>query len=198
VLEVRGPNVTLRLPAESDAPALFELASDPEVTRWFSWGPYTEPSQALDWVRRNVDERESGERLSLATVRGGEVLGIIELNELSVRDRRAMMGVWLGRRAWGTGVNGEAQVLLLALSFSVLGLRRVGAYANVDNARSDRALRKAGYVPEGRLRRWHRHGDAELDVFVYGVLAEEFAAPFEVEVRGEPPAAFVMPGATPS
>ncbi len=42
---------------------------------------------------------------------------------------------------------------------------------------------------EGLLRRWHRHGDAEHDVYIYSVLAEEFRAPFDVQVRGQPPRA---------
>jgi hypothetical protein len=38
-LFARGRSLSLRYPTAHDAPALFELASDPEVTRFFSWGP---------------------------------------------------------------------------------------------------------------------------------------------------------------
>ena len=44
---MHGSTLTLRLPEASDAPALLELASDPEVTRWFSWGPYTTVDEPL-------------------------------------------------------------------------------------------------------------------------------------------------------
>ena len=36
---IRGPSLSLRYARPQDAGALLELASDPEVTRWFSWGP---------------------------------------------------------------------------------------------------------------------------------------------------------------
>ena len=50
-LEVRGSELLLRYAREDDAPALFALASDPEVTRFFSWGPYTDESEAAAYVR---------------------------------------------------------------------------------------------------------------------------------------------------
>ena len=51
---MRGPELLLRYAREEDAPALFALASDPEVTRFFSWGPYTDEQRggrlrALAW-----------------------------------------------------------------------------------------------------------------------------------------------------
>ena len=44
-LVVTGPTLSLRYARAADAPRLFELARDPAVTRFFSWGPYTEPEQ---------------------------------------------------------------------------------------------------------------------------------------------------------
>jgi ribosomal-protein-alanine N-acetyltransferase len=190
VLELAGPTLTLRPPTRADAPAIFALGADPEVTRWFSWGPYRAEAEAEAWIVRTAAERESGERLVLAIHRGAEVLGVTELTEHSPRDRRAMIGTWLAPAAWGTGVNAESKALILHLAFAVLGLRRVGAYTNVENGRSRRALEKLGFRLEGELRRWHRHGDVYHDVCVYGLLREEWRADTGVTVRGEPPRAF--------
>jgi RimJ/RimL family protein N-acetyltransferase len=35
-----GPRVTLRAPRLDDAEALFEIASDPQVSRYMSWRPH--------------------------------------------------------------------------------------------------------------------------------------------------------------
>ncbi len=35
-----GPRVTLRAPTLDDAGPLFEIASDPEVSRYMSWRPH--------------------------------------------------------------------------------------------------------------------------------------------------------------
>jgi ribosomal-protein-alanine N-acetyltransferase len=190
VLEVVGPTLTLRVPEPADAPGLFALARDPEVTRWFSWGPYETEDEPRRWIADAARRRNAGEQLELVIHRGEEVLGVTSLVEISTRDRRAMVGTWLGREHWGTGVNAASKALILHLAFQTLGLDRVGAYTNVDHERSQRALEKLGFRREGVLRAWHRHPDGLHDVVVYGLLADEWT-PSELEdVRGELPPAF--------
>lgn len=174
-MELRGPTLSLRYPVPEDAPRLYELGRDPEVTGWFSWGPYTDPRQAEEWIARQEDERAAQRHLDYVIVdeRDG-VVGITGLGELSVRDRRAMVGTWIGRPYWGTAANRESKALLLHLAFEVCGLERVGAYTNVDNGRSARALEGVGFRREGTLRRWHRHHGRALDVHLYGMLREEW------------------------
>jgi ribosomal-protein-alanine N-acetyltransferase len=193
----------LRYADPADAGALFALASDPEVTRWFSWGPYTSVDEPRTYIERLAGERERGERLDFVIATGGTVptvAGVTGLAELSRRDRRAMVGTWLGRAHWGSGANAESKALILHLAFEICGLERVGAYSNPGNARSTRALEKLGFRHEGVLRSWHRHGDVHHDVNVFGLLREEWAgAPFAVSVEGEPPAPWlVRSGAAPS
>ena len=62
------------------------------------------------------------------------------------------------------------------LAFEVLGLHRLGSYSNPANERSTRALLGVGFRHEGVLRHWHRHGDRHLDVNVFGMLRDEWAA----------------------
>jgi ribosomal-protein-alanine N-acetyltransferase len=200
-VRLTGPNLTLRYAEPADAAALFALAADPEVTRWFSWGPYASADEPLAYIERLPAERRRGERLDLLVDhRERGPLGVTGLSELSRRDRRAMVGTWLGREHWGTGANAESKGLLLHLAFSVCGLERVGAYSNPDNARSTRALERLGFRHEGVLRAWHRHGDVHHDVNVFGLLRSGWpGAPFDVVVEGEPPAQWlVRPGAAPS
>ncbi len=191
---LRGPSLSLRLPRDDDAVALFRHASDRAVTASFSWGPYANATEALTWLRTLPATRERGEQLELAIDRQGEgLIGVIALSEFSHRDRRAMVGTWLGRAHWGTGANAEAKALVFHLAFRLLGLERLGAYAAVGHGRSQRALEKVGFRREGVLRNWHRHGDVVHDVVVYGLLASEWrgdAVP--VTVEGAPPAAFVV------
>jgi len=201
-IALHGPTLTLRLPEPADAPELFALASDPDVTRWFSWGPYTELAQAEAYVERQAGQRERGEQLDLLIVHREEgPAGITGLSEFSVRDQRAIVGTWFGRHFWGTGANRESKALVAHLAFAVLGLHRLGSYSNPANERSTRALLGVGFRHEGVLRHWHRHGDRHLDVNVFGMLRGEWAAGdlarVPVEVTGEPPPAF-RPAGSPS
>jgi ribosomal-protein-alanine N-acetyltransferase len=193
-MEVIGPTLTLRYATDADAPVLLALASDPEVTRFFSWGPYRDVSEPLAYIAKLAGQRERGEQLDLLIVhREHGPVGVTGLSELSRRDRRAIVGTWLGRAFWGTGCNAESKRMVAHLAFAVLGLERLGAYTNTENRRSQVALEQLGYTREGVLRAWHRHGDAVHDVVLYSLLRGDYASEIDVEVRGAPPAPFVLP-----
>ena len=194
---VRGPTLRLRYFTPDDAPALFELASDPEVTEWFSWGPYTDESEPRAFIERLEAKREAGERLELGIVgEDDRPIGLTGFSDFSRRDRRATVGTWLGRAHWGSGANNESKALILSLGFRHLGLQRVTALASPDNRRSLRALERIGFWSEGVLRNWHLHDGEPRDVAILRMLRERFEAselarvPYELE--GEPPPQFVV------
>jgi ribosomal-protein-alanine N-acetyltransferase len=194
-LEVRGPELILRYARADDAPALYALASDPDVTRFFSWGPYTDESEAAAYVRSLTRKRADGERLEMVIVHPeGGVIGVTGLSEFSLRDRRAVIGTWHGREWWGTGANRQSKALVLALAFRGLGLERVTAWCGADNGRSQTALERLGFVHEGVLRRWHVHRGDPKDVISYSMLREEWEAGElarePAEIVGEVPVQF--------
>jgi [ribosomal protein S5]-alanine N-acetyltransferase len=194
---IRGPVLTLRLPRVTDAPTLFRLASDPEVTRFFSWGPYEREEQAIAYLERLPMQRQRGEQMDfiIEHAEAGPI-GVTGLSEISRRDRRGMIGTWFGRRWWGTGVNQESKALVAHVAFRLLGFERLGAYTNVLHGRSQAALQSIGFRREGVLRHWHRHGDTVHDVVMWSILRGEYErsplALVRVEVEGEPPSPFVL------
>jgi ribosomal-protein-alanine N-acetyltransferase len=196
-LEVRGPTLTLRYATADDAPALLALGSDPEVTRWFSWGPYVLPAEPLAYIDSLTAKRDAGVLLDFLIVHHeAGPIGVTGLSELSARNRHATVGTWFGREWWGRGVNAESKALIGALAFDRLGMERLTAWANARNGRSQAALERVGYRREGVLRNWHRHGETMHDVVVFRMLREEFArSPLRdiaAEIAGEPPEAFVV------
>ena len=192
---MRGPTLTLRPPDQDDVPALLALGSDPEVTRWFSWGPYRSADEPAAYVRRAQQRIDDGVQLDLLVVHHeAGPIGVTGLSEWSLRDRRAIVGTWFGREWWGTGVNAESKALVAHLAFTGYELERLGAYADVRHERSQAALEKVGFTKEGVLRGWHRHGDEQKDVALYGLLRAEWeVSPLRdvpCELRGEVPPAF--------
>ena len=192
---VRGPRLSLRYPAARDVPALFELGQDPDVTRFFSWGPYTDESQPREFIADVTAQRERGQRLEFAIAdESDRLIGITGFSEFSLRDRRATVGTWLGKPSWGTGANAESKALILRLGFERLGLLRATALASPHNARSLAALARLGFEHEGVLRGWHVHGGEQRDVAILRLTREDFErgplAAVEVEFESEPPAQF--------
>ena len=154
-------------------------------------------AEAEAYLDRLPGQRADGEQLDLVQEHHEDgVIGITGLSEFSRRDRRAIVGTWFGRQWWGTGANRESKALLCHLGFEVLGLDRIGSYANVEHVRSQRALEGVGFRREGVLREWHRHGDTRHDVVVFGLLRAGWErSPLHdipVTVEGTPPAAFLL------
>ncbi len=194
-MRVEGPNLTLRYATADDAEALFELARDPAVTRFFSWGPYSDIEQPRAYIAGLEDKREAGTLLDFLIVHKTHgPVGVTGLSELSRRDRRATVGSWMGHRFWGSGVNFESKALIAALAFQTLGMHRLTAWANTRNGRSQVALERLGFRREGTLAGWHRHGEQVHDVVVFGMLRPGWERSrlraIEATVSGEPPAAF--------
>ena len=146
-----GPRVTLRAPTLDDAGPLFEIASDPEVSRYMSWRPH-----------RNVGEtqRVISEVLNV----GGETTRLIDLGEdggvigaIGWRRPQAHIidfGYYLGRQWWGQGFMSEAVRLVLDTAQSDPAVYRVSAYCYVDNTASARVLERSGLALEGLLKRY--------------------------------------------
>ncbi len=196
-LVLEGPTLTLRYATDDDAGRLFELAGDPQVTRWFSWGPYSDPEQPRAYIASLAGKRERGELLDFLVVhRQDGPIGVTGLSELARRDARATVGTWFAAPWWGSGANRESKAMLAALAFRRLGVNRLTAWANVHNTRSQAALEGVGFRREGILRGWHRHGDAVHDVFVFGLLRDDWRssplAEVPVRIGGTPPAAWLL------
>jgi ribosomal-protein-alanine N-acetyltransferase len=196
-LVVSGPSLTLRYARAEDAPRLFELASDPAVTRFFSWGPYTDPSQPEAYIASLAGKRDRGELLDFLIVHEQDgPIGVTGLSELSVRNRHATVGSWFGHRWWGSGANLESKALIAALAFERLGMDRLTAWANTRNGRSQVALERVGFKREGVLRSFHRHGDVLHDVVVFGMVrkgwlnSDLYGVP--VSIEGSSPPAFSL------
>jgi ribosomal-protein-alanine N-acetyltransferase len=194
---VTGPELALRYATPEDARRLLELASDPAVTEWFSWGPYTSIDQPEAYIAGLEAKRENGELLDFLVIHPEHgPIGVTGLSELSTRNRHATVGSWFGRDYWGTGANPESKALIAKLAFDELGLDRLTAWANTRNGRSQIALERVGFRREGVLRSWHRHGETLHDVVVFGMTRPHWEqsplAAIPVQIAGNAPAAFAV------
>lgn len=202
-LTVTGPEYLLRLATAADAEQLLELGRDPAVTRFFSWGPYKSIEEPLAYIESLAAKRDSGALLEFVIVERATdaIVGVTGLTEFSLRDRRAVVGSWLGHRYWGTGVNLASKALVLHLGFHHLGLNRISAYSHVRNGRSKAALERIGFHSEGVLQAWHWHRGEPQDVHLHCLLRDHYlrteAATHEIEVSGVVPSSFIPPGPTP-
>ena len=108
----------------------------------------------------------------------GAVVGTSSYLDVSVVDARLEVGSTAYAPAvWGTVVNAEVKLLLLAHAFDGLGAGRVQLKTDVRNTRSQRAIARLGATYEGTLRRYQRRSDGTVrDTAMFSIVAEEWPA----------------------
>lgn len=171
---MNGARCTLRPWCDDDAEALAALADDPDVARYLTVR-FPHPYTLADARRWLAESAHAPDQRNFAIEAGGAPCGGIGL--LLERDDlrgSAYLGYWLGRRFWGRGIASDAIRTIAAWAFAELGLRRIYASVLAPNAASGRALVRAGFTFEARLRASlkDRH-DVVHDELIYGRLARD-------------------------
>jgi [ribosomal protein S5]-alanine N-acetyltransferase len=140
----------MRRPIASDAEAIFEYASDPEVTRFMDWPTRKAIHGAVEFLAERESRWESGEEFCwVITVKPKtRAVGAIACR---VRDTDADFGYVLNRNFWRQGYATEAAEALLAWLMRLPSIGRVWATCDYENIRSARVLEKIGLSLEGTL-----------------------------------------------
>lgn len=190
--ELRTPRLLLRPVASSDSPAFFDIYSDAETLRFWSREPVTSLGETEALVRKDIEASTAGECIcwGVAQPDSNLLVGKVILFQFNEQNRRAELGYILDRRHWGKGYMSEAMAAVLVHAFETLGLHRLEADTDPDNAPSLALLEKFGFQREGLFRhRWLVHGRWH-DSVMLGLLAEDFRnrgrnkQPRQFEYRG--------------
>lgn len=173
---LRTPRLVLRALVPSDADAVFALFSHPEVMRYWSWAPWTDPAEAARFIEQDREALAAGTWLRWGWVRAADdsLIGACGLFDLDADNQTAEIGYLLARDAWGHGYAAEGVGAVLRYGFETLGLRRVEADIDPRNVASIRLCERAGFRYEGLLReRWYLNGEV-CDTAFYGLLRREW------------------------
>jgi RimJ/RimL family protein N-acetyltransferase len=170
-----GSRVTLRDLRPADAPALLQLLTAEEVTRFISPPPTTVEGFERFIVWANA-QRAAGHYICFAVVpHGGETaIGILQVRQMAQGCGTAEWGFAIGQAFWGTGLFVEAAELVLAFTFDTLGVHRLEARAAAVNARGNGALQKLGARREAVLRKSFSRNGRDLDQALWSILEEDW------------------------
>jgi RimJ/RimL family protein N-acetyltransferase len=155
VLRLEAKRLLLRSFQDSDLDPFVAYRSDPTVARYQSWDtPYT-PAQArafIDEMKRKQPATQ-GEwyQLAIELKDTSALIGDCAFHVLSDATDQAEIGFTLAQQHQGCGYATEAVARLLAYLFGEIGLRRVTATCDVENASSIRLLERLGLRREGHF-----------------------------------------------
>ena len=171
------PRLILRRLEMRDAPDLFDYSRDPQVAKHVLWDAQTSVSEARAYVRYMLRRYRAGEPASwgIEEKETGRVVGTIGYMWYQRDNNACEVGYSLARRRWNRGYMTEALAEVLRFSFEELGVHRVEAQHEVENAASGAVRRKCGMRKEGTLRGRLYNKGRYVDVDLYAMLREDYA-----------------------
>lgn len=152
-LEVDGDLTLVVAEARFAGPfAALVQANREHLTRFDPWAvELADVAAARAMLTAAATRFAAGTEVPTLVVTGGQIVGIVSLR-VDVPARSGSLGYWLGAAHTGRGLATRAVRALSLLGFDELGLVRVSAQLDVDNAASRAVVRRAGFTREGVLR----------------------------------------------
>ena len=177
---IRTARLLLREFRDSDFDDVHEYAADPAVARFMDWGPNTR-EQTVEFMGRKLEEQDRWPRdeVTLAVEHQAD-RRVIGSARLAVSDRANLTGDFgysFNSAYWRQGYATEAARALIEAGFGVLGLHRIWAECDTENAGSWGVMRKLGMRREAHMRDGKRIKGVWRDRYLYALLASEWSSP---------------------
>ncbi len=175
-----GRIVVLEPLAPEHEPGLRAAARDPDIWRWMPWDAALTPETFHAWLEDALARSRDGLEAAFAVLSAssGEPIGSTRFLALRPEHRGLEIGwTWLEARAWRTGANAEAKLLLLEHAFERLDCMRVEFKTDARNERARRALEALPARFEGIFRKHMLVREGEVrDSAWYAITDEEWPA----------------------
>lgn len=172
---IQGKYVRLRAVEPEDLPKIVEMFNNPEVSIPLGaayLGMALE--QEEQWYANYLKGEDQLGSLAITDRLTGEHLGQIGFNQISYKNRTAVIGLFLAPVYWGKGYGTDAMMALCHFGFTQLNLQKIQLNVFAPNRRGIRAYEKCGFQIEAVMRQ-HSYVDGRFaDDLIMGVLVEEF------------------------
>lgn len=165
----------LRRPKMEDANQLYALARVEAVSRYLSWHVHRSVSESLAVIEKFRRDFEDGKAVVWAVESKAthNLVGLIEIRNISLLNKSVELGFWLGEEFWGQGYALEILRCVIAFCCASIGIVRIEGKHVTENEASGKTMLKAGMTCEGTLRKGQYFKNRQWDIMVYSILSEE-------------------------
>jgi ribosomal-protein-alanine N-acetyltransferase len=153
----------------NDAPEVQRMAGDPLVAATTLNIPHPYPDGAAEeWIAQHSKWRADGDCYTFAMEEKAtkKLLGCIDL---SVTDKRGILGYWIGKEYWNNKFCTEATKRLIQFAFEDLKLERVSAYHMAQNLASGKVMANSGMKKEGYFKNHALKNGVPIDSILYEI-----------------------------
>lgn len=165
-----------RFKIEDDQNMFDNWASNPNVTKYLTWGPHenVEITKLIinDWLKGY--EESNFYQWAIEVKEIGEPIGSISVVRINESVNEVEIGYCIGEKWWHQSYTSEAFKRVIKFLFNKVGAQRICAKHDTDNPNSGHVMIKCGLQYEGTLRKAGRNStNSVCDLAVYSILKGE-------------------------
>ncbi|GEM86833.1 GNAT family N-acetyltransferase [Meiothermus granaticius] len=170
------PDLILRPLVLADISTIMAWTQDEEFCLASGW-PLHQPPERWEEIFLRMINNPPVNLVRLGIETHGQLIGYTDLGEINPLEARASFAIAIGDRGyWGRGYGFTAGRQMLRYGFEEQGLERITAEVHASNTRPIRLLERLGFLREGVLRQHETYRGEKQDLYLYGMLKEEFKA----------------------
>ena len=149
-------------------------ATDPNVIKFLAWDLHKNVQETETVISHWLAKQEFQYDWAIYLKSEDEIIGAINVVDISKRYFNCEIGYCLGSKWWGKGYMTQALQAVIAFMFDEVGVNRVQLKHAVENIGSGRVMEKCGMQVEGVLRQGtYAHGKF-FDARILSILKDEY------------------------
>ena len=149
IASIETENFLLRRIIDSDIRHIYKGLSNPLVTQYYgvSYDSLEATKDQMEWY---ADSKQFW--WAICSIDNQEFYGAGGLNDISRKNKKAEIGLWLLPAFWGRGIMNEAIPLICNYGFDNLGLHRIEGFVDSKNLNCKRAMGRLDFDYEGTMK----------------------------------------------
>jgi ribosomal-protein-alanine N-acetyltransferase len=159
----------------SDSNRLFQIWSDPKVTKYMNISNLTDETQAQKMILllENLAKQNKAIRYSIIELKVNKIIGSCGYNSIDFENSKTEIGYEIDKNYWGNGYAPEAITGLIDYAFSDLKLNRIEAKVEPENINSIKTLERLKFTFEGTQRKVEKSKGRFIDLNLYSLLVTD-------------------------
>ena len=170
---LKGEKVTLRPLDLNDVEDMVRWALDVELNILGGWPDLSSIAKRRDRFEKRIKDPPE-DLVQMAIEVDGKLIGEIAFHHVEWEQQRGEIGISIEKPYWGKGYGKDAAVTFLQYLFLVKNVRKATAQSYDFNQASISLFKSVGFTQEGLLRSHEFTTGAWRDMYVFGMLRDEF------------------------
>ncbi|PJO42009.1 GNAT family N-acetyltransferase [Lysinibacillus xylanilyticus] len=170
--QIHTKRLYLRKMKMADAHSLFNIWSDPDVSKFMNIANFTHEEQAKEIIELfdELTEERKAIRFTIIKKESNEIIGSCGFNSFDVDNASAEIGYDLAKAYWGKGYATESVSALIDIAFTTLNINKIEAKIEPGNINSIKVVEKLNFTFEGTFKEYEESKESSYDINVYSLF----------------------------